>query len=81
MEQIKRLLFAMTKQERETMREKYKTKIPEPLTSQFPERASKDTATNRVVSLRYNICQHLHKNKKPYRFSWNYIQGLLLKIL
>lgn len=47
MEQIKRLLFAMTKQERETMREKYKTKIPEPLTSQFPERASKDTAVGR----------------------------------
>ena len=44
MEQIKQLLFTMTKQERETMREKYKAKITEPLTNQFPERASKDTA-------------------------------------
>jgi len=33
----------MTKQERETMREKYKAKIPEPLTN----RASKDTAVGR----------------------------------
>ena len=47
MEQIKQLLFTMTKQERETMREKYKAKIPEPLTNQFPERASKDTAVKR----------------------------------
>ena len=29
------------------MREKYKAKIPEPLTNQFPERASKDTAVRR----------------------------------
>ena len=46
-EQIKYLLFTMTKQERETMREKYKAKIPEPLTNQFPERASKNTAVRR----------------------------------
>ena len=44
MEQIKQLLFTMTKQERETIKEKYKAKIPEPLTNQFPARASKDTA-------------------------------------
>lgn len=40
-EKIKQLLFTMTKQDRET---KYKAKIPEPLTNQFPARASKDTA-------------------------------------
>ena len=46
-EQIKQLLFTMTKQERETIKEKYKAKIPEPLTNQFPARASKDTAVRR----------------------------------
>ena len=76
MEQIKQLLFTMTKQERETMREKYKAKIPEPLTNQFPERASKDTAVRRhrarkqlqtelFPSGMMDISQHLHKNKNP----------------
>jgi len=90
-EQIKRLLFAMTKLERETMREKYKAKIPEPLTNQFPERASKDTAVGRHRARKQlqtelfpsgiifvSICI---KIKNLDRFSWNYVQDLLLKIL
>lgn len=44
MEDIKRLLFSMTKQERDNIRAKYKAKIPDPLNHQFPERASKDLA-------------------------------------
>ena len=44
MEDIKRLLFSMTKQERDNIRAKYKAKIPDPLSHHFPERTSKDTA-------------------------------------
>ena len=43
-EDIKRLLFSMTKQERDNIRAKYKAKVPDPLNRQFPERASKDKA-------------------------------------
>ena len=46
-EDIKRLLFSMTKQERDNIRAKYKAKIPDPLNRQFPERASKDKAIRR----------------------------------
>ena len=46
-EQIKELLFSMTKEERETIMEKYKGKIPGTLTNQFPGRASKETAIGR----------------------------------
>lgn len=46
-EDIKRLLFSMTKQERDNIRAKYKAKIPDPLNHQFPERASKDIAKRR----------------------------------
>lgn len=52
---IKQLLFSMTKQERDDIRAKYKAKIPNPLNHQFavhqftssPERNSKDTAIRR----------------------------------
>lgn len=44
---IKQLLFSMTKQERDTIRAQYKAKIPEPLTNQFTDRVSKDTAIKR----------------------------------
>lgn len=37
----------MTKQERDTIRAQYKAKIPEPLTNQFTDRVSKDTAIKR----------------------------------
>ena len=37
----------MTKQERDTIRVQYKAKIPEPLTNQFTDRVSKDTAIKR----------------------------------
>ena len=47
MEDIKQLLFSMTKQERDNIRAKYKAKIPDPLNRQFPERTSKDTAIRR----------------------------------
>lgn len=46
-EQIKQTLFSITKEERETIRKKYKGKIPETLTNQFPGRASKETAIGR----------------------------------
>ena len=46
-EQIKQTLFSITKEERETIRMKYKGKIPETLTNQFPGRASKETAIGR----------------------------------
>lgn len=47
MEQIKQLLFSITKEERDSIREKYKGKIPEALTNQFPDRVSKETAIER----------------------------------
>ena len=47
MEDIKRLLFSMTKQERDNIRAKYKAKIPDPLNHRFPERTSKDTTIRR----------------------------------
>ena len=49
-EEIYQVLFAITKEERELMREKYKTKVPEPLTSQFTERVSKEDAILRHAS-------------------------------
>lgn len=64
-EDIKRLLFSMTKQERDNVRAKYKAKIPDPLNHQFPECTSKDRgiiplgasqgmqgATDRVIPFR-----------------------------
>ena len=47
MEDIKQLLFSMTKQEMDNIRTKYKAKIPDPLNRQFPERTSKDMAIRR----------------------------------
>lgn len=46
-EQIKQTLFSITKEERETIRKKYKGKIPKTLTNQFPGRASKETVIGR----------------------------------
>lgn len=46
-EDIKQLLFSMTKQERDNIGAKYKAKIPDPLNHQFLERTSKDTAIRR----------------------------------
>lgn len=43
-EDIKQLLFSMTKQERDNIGAKYKAKIPDPLNHQFLERTSKDTS-------------------------------------
>ena len=91
MEQIKQLLFTMTKQERETVREKYKAKIPEPLTNQFPERASKDIAVTRLRA-RKQLQTELFPSGKIFlsicikvkiidRLSGNYVQKLLLRIL
>ena len=51
-EDIKRLLFSTTKQERDNIRAKYKAKVPDPLKRQFPERASKDKAIKRHEALK-----------------------------
>ena len=50
MEDIKQLLFSMTKQERDNVGAKYKAKIPDPLNHQFLERTSKDTAIRHARS-------------------------------
>ena len=41
---VKEAMFSQTKTERKKIREKYNAKVPEALTSQFPERQSKDEA-------------------------------------
>ena len=46
-EEIKQVLFSIIKEERESIRDRYKAKVPEPLSNQFPERASKDEAIMR----------------------------------
>ena len=41
---MKKLLFNTTKEERQKIKEKFKTKIPEPLNRQFAERLTKQQA-------------------------------------
>ncbi|KAK2566041.1 hypothetical protein P5673_010365 [Acropora cervicornis] len=63
-EQIKQLLFTMTKQDRETITEKYKAKIPEPLTNQFPAWASKDTANIPCFMTEHEQLELQHQGQK-----------------
>ena len=74
MEQIKQLMFRITKKEREAIREKYKGKIPEPLTNQVPDRVSKETAIGRHDARKWlrtelfpsGNMSLIHKNRELY---------------
>ena len=70
-EQIKELLFSITKEERESIRERYKGKIPEPLTNQFPDRASKETAIKRHVTRKQLRTELFHSGEYPKQIQLN----------
>ena len=45
-DEIKKSLLNLSKEERKSVAEKYNTKVPEPLNSQFPERVNKSVAVD-----------------------------------
>lgn len=46
---IKKSLLNTSKEERKSVAEKYNTKVPEPLNSQFPDRVTKSVALDRYT--------------------------------
>ena len=65
-EEMKKLLFNTTKEERQKIKEKFKTKIPEPLNRQFAERLTKqqaveiDCVRKRKIAQLYPAGIHVH---------------------
>ena len=61
---ISKRLVCLTKEEREKIQEKYKDKVPEPLTSQFLEKTPKNEATRSEKRKLQNYFQQVNVNPK-----------------